>query len=188
MSGVISAVPLSLSRLASQWSREDGACPALVPVPSAEQPSHVACPQREWSAKPRVRWGWRCRPAPPAESPSAVLSRWPHARCVTQSRVLALLPGGAAPLHVQAQGPDLGGFLGLLPVPGLGSFDLLTLRLLLRARGQGCHWQLGTPGANVAGSGPPPKLLTVAGSSDRHHQHPHRCTFEMESLRPAEPR
>lgn len=88
---------------------------------------------------------------------------WPHARCVTQSRVLALLPGGAAPLHVQAQGPDLGGFLGLLPVPGLESFDLLTLRLPLRAWGQGCHWQLGTPGANVAGSGPPPKLLTVGG-------------------------
>lgn len=84
---------------------------------------------------------------------------WPHARCVTQSRVLALLPGGAAPLHMQAQGPDLGGFLGLLPVPRLESFDLLTLRLPLRAWGQGCHWQLGTPGANVAGSGPPQNFL-----------------------------
>ena len=45
MSGVISAVPLLLSRLASQWSREDEAGPALVPVPSSEQLSHVACPQ-----------------------------------------------------------------------------------------------------------------------------------------------
>lgn len=116
----------------SQWRLESGKSPAPVTVPSPEQQSHVACPQREWSARSGVRQGrhvsWEHWASLAAESRSL---RPPQlALCLMRDSELCpgpASPAGLFPSVCQALGlaeQTSQGWPGLPLVPSLWPFYL----------------------------------------------------------------